>query len=213
MASPLAFGYKMAWLAVRTDDPEAVIDELGIEDARQSSWAEGIGSAYGSEAMGAPPAFVTPALDGWTLVASPGFFDELSDAEPERLAAFVSTAAHALGTEVQLFGTHRVVEGHGWAKADSGGLSRAYFYLGEIGECLVDEGRPTAVEASVALDSPGEETVMAVAGAWSLDPTRVEEEHPQAGEGWLGRLPASVSEAPAEPEDPGHAGRPWWKFW
>lgn len=213
MASTVAFGYKMAWLAVRTDDPQSAMDALSLENVEPCTWPKGIECVYTQDAMAERPAFVTPILAGWTLFVSPGLFDELSDAEPERLAAYVSGAAHRTGSEVQLFATHRVVEGHAWAHADPEGVTRAFFYLGEIGERLVDEGEPTPIEHALDLDSPGEETVMAVAAAWSLDPTRLEEEHPEAGDGWVGRFPAFSIEPSADAEATESAYRPWWKFW
>lgn len=213
MASPVAFGYKMAWLAIRTDDPMSVVEALGLEDMDASPWPEAIEGVYARDAMADRPAFVTPTLDGWILVVSPGLFDEVSDADPERLATYVSETARLCGTEVQLFATHRVVEGHAWARADPEGIGRAFYYLGEIGEQLVDEGEPTPIERSRDLAPPDEETVMAVAGAWSVDPTRLEEEHPEVADGWLGRFPAPSLSFPQDLETTRAADRPWWKFW
>ena len=34
---PRAFGYKMAWLAVRTRDPQAVVEELGFVSPRRAT--------------------------------------------------------------------------------------------------------------------------------------------------------------------------------
>ena len=213
MASPVAFGYKMAWLAIRTDDPTSVVEALGLEDIDTSPWPEAIESIYTRDAIAARPVFVTPPLHGWILVVSPGLFDEASDAEPERLATYVAETARLFGTEVQFFATHRVVEGHAWARADHGGVSRAFYYLGEIGELLVDEGEPTPIEGSRDLDLPDEEAVMAVAGAWSVDPTRLEEQHPEVRDGWLGRFPAPSMGPPEDSRSTGAADRPWWKFW
>ncbi len=213
MASPVAFGYTMAWLAIRTDDPMSVVEALGLEDVDTSPWADAIEGVYTRDATATRPVFVTPTLDGWILVVSAGLFYEASDAEPGRLAAYVSETARLCGTEVQFFATHRVAEGHAWARADHGGVTRAFYYLGEIGEQLVDEGEPTPIERSLDLDPPDEETVMAVAGAWSVDPTRLEEEHPEVRDGWLGRFPAPSMDPPEDSPTTGAADRPWWKFW
>lgn len=213
MTPPVAFGYKMAWLAIRTDDPMSVVDALSLEAVEACPWPQAVEAVYSHDAMADRPAFVTPPLDGWTLVAGPGLFDEVSDAEPERLAAYVSETARRSGTEVQLFATHRVVEGHAWARADPDGLRRAFYYLGEIGEELVDEGEPTPIEGSRDLNPPDEEAVMAVAGSWSVDPTRIEKEHPDPGDGWLGRFPQPASAPPSDVESTLGAERPWWKFW
>lgn len=230
MTPPVAFGYKMSWLAIRSTEPHAAVEALEIEGPTSTPWAEAVEAVYALDAVAHRPVFVTPPIDGWVLVASPAFFDEISDTEPARMGRFVAGIARKLDTEVQLFGTHRVVEGHAWARADSEGLARAYAYLGEIGACLLDEGERTSVERDLELvtakaaeagaaaldgeiDPPGEETVMRVAAAWSLDPTRLEDDHPDMGDGWLGRLGGSG----AAPTDGGPAAkaphRPWWKFW
>lgn len=218
MAEAVSFGYKMSWLAIRSSTPEHVVQALDIEEATPSSWEDGIAKVYSSSSMAEHPVFVTPELNGWVLAASPAFFDEASDADPERLVGFVSQAAQRLGTEVQLFVTHRVVEGHAWARADPNSIARAYFYLGEVGECLLDEGTKTPFEGTLAClgpdaaEPPDEATVMSVAGAWSLDPTTLDVRFPDVPDGLLGRISVPAAEAPENVEHSEDA-RPWWKFW
>lgn len=217
MSPPVPFGYRMSWLAIRSAEPDHVVMALGIEEAGPSSWQEGIDAVYASESLLDHAVFVTPALDGWVLVVSPGFFAAASDADPERLGRFVTDAARRLGTDVQFFASHRVVDGHAWAWADEEGLKRAFYYLGEVDECLVDTGAETPHEETLecvppdADDVPDESTVMSVAGAWSLDPTELEGRFPDADAGQLGRMTVELEGGgPAEAEE---ARRPWWRFW
>ncbi len=218
MERPVSFGYKMAWLAVRSTEPVGVLDSLGVTEAVPASWQEGIDAIYSSSSLSVHPAFITPELDGWLLIASPGFFDEASDSEPTRLERFVTEAAKRLGTEVQFFATHRAVEGHAWAWADRKGLKRAFFYLGETDEYLLDSGAKTPREEELKCLDPGDEavpdesTVMSVAREWSLDPTGLDQRAAEASIGYLGlvREPAVGEHGEAVGELP---SKPWWRFW
>lgn len=220
MAQSRAFGYKMAWLAIRGMDPLEVVTGLGCLDSRPCPWAVGIEKVYGADPLSAEhPIFITPELDGWVLAASPAFFEEASDRFPERLEKFVTDLSSRLETEVQLFATHRVVEGHGWAKAEQGHLQRAFLYLGETGDVLIDALAKTPVEEELGLDFsrirggesvPDESMVMAVANAWSIDPTGIEEHFPDVQDGHLGKIISNTKEEVTSTEAP---KRPWWKFW
>lgn len=111
----------------------------------------------------------------------------------------------ALGCDVQFFASHRVVEAHGWALASQGQLVRRFSYLGEAGEVQANLGELTEGERSdrlaaaavqlpvgpvdfddEALELPDEDTVLAVARAWSLDPTALDGKDDR--QGLLGRL-------------------------
>jgi hypothetical protein len=96
-----AFGYKCAWIAVRTRDPEALASKLLVEPAR-ASWKEGIDAAY----RGA--IFVTPAVEGWAFVVSTSFFEAADD--PAALL-------RPVGRGAQYFASDRVIGLHVAAKA------------------------------------------------------------------------------------------------
>ncbi|MDH3271827.1 MAG: hypothetical protein OEN56_10860 [Gemmatimonadota bacterium] len=219
MEGPRAFGYKMGWLAARTVEPERLIAHLMLDEVAPMRWAEGIDTVYASEGFGDQPVFVTPCLDGWVLAASPAFFEEASEEAPHRLATFVAHASERLDTEVQLFVTHRVVEGHAWARAEHGLLVRALYYLGEVGEYLVDDGLVTEAEVASgfarAIDGdaePNEAMVMEIARGWSVDPTQIEERFSDVADGWLGWIRRAPDSDPERSPAPTEA-RPWWRFW
>ena len=85
-----------------------------------------------------------------------------------------------LGTEVQFFATHRVTELHRWQRAAEGELIRAFGYVGQTGDVTSWHGEPDPAERDAGLPGVldddttvlvGEKDVLAVAHAWSIDPT------------------------------------------
>jgi hypothetical protein len=186
------FGYKSAWIAAKRASPEAVAEALGLRNVRAIAWDAGLAAA---EAEPYASVFVTPPIDGWVLGVGFALF-ALADARPPLVGRRAEEWAARLQTEVQYFATHRVVEAHAWARARPSGLERAYSYLGESGEKLLDEGHPTAEERALgfAFFDPGsadaeedgyweredltyasEEHVIRLASRWSLDPTSLDE--------------------------------------
>jgi hypothetical protein len=177
---PQPFGYKIAWLALRTVDTQAVVAALRLVGARPANWREGVAHAYG------PEVFVTPPLSSWTLAVGAVLF------APDKPAPFVKPfLEHLSGQfgEAQYYCTHRVVELHVWARGVQGRLIRGYGYIGERGETLWDEGEQTEAEGDLGfrffdersldataegywartdLSFPDEEAVMRLAAAWSL---------------------------------------------
>lgn len=97
--------------------------------------------------------------------------------------------------EAYYFGTHRVVEYHAWAKSVNGKLVRAYGYLGETGETIVNRGEISDAELENGLiytdldaeepNLPNEEDVLLMAKAWTIDPQMADGRH-QAGTGFVG---------------------------
>lgn len=199
--SPVAFGYKSLWLAIRTDDPEAVVEALGRTGFERANWRTGILAAQ------ADAVFVTPAVDGWVLVVDPELPNLGHPPDEERWRARLAPLAERF-PDVQYFASHRVVDYHAWARFENGELMRAYAWLGERGETLTDFGNPTAAEIELGQDFvdsrspeaqddgfwdrddlafPSEDDVMNVAGLWSVDPTTLDERGGQPGLGWLRR--------------------------
>src|ERR1700722_4730057 len=114
---PLPFGYKIAWLALYTNDTNEVATALRLVGTRVATWAEGIAAAHQSSI------FVTPPLAGWTLAIGKPLYP------PEKVEVFVKPMLERLSCRVkdaQYFCTHRVVEIHVWARAIEGRLIRGY---------------------------------------------------------------------------------------
>jgi hypothetical protein len=141
--------------------------------------------------------FLTPAVDGWTLavLGSSKLFEDDGLAGG---ALDLPSLSRRFG-EVQKFATHRVVDYQEWQRWVNGSPVRRYCWIGESGEIPFDEGEPVSAEGNLlraadldgdwdASDFADEETVMAVAAQWSVDPTTLDERDDLPPRGLLGFL-------------------------
>ncbi|MCG7214532.1 hypothetical protein [Paenibacillus mucilaginosus] len=194
---PMPFGYKSQWYAVRTTDARAVADAFGLQELAPCSWESGLRRSHELSSV-----FVTPPLGGWTLVVGWSLPDLSS---PQEEAGSVTSLLRELSRtfgEAHYYATHRVVEYHAWAKAAGGELVRAYGYVGESDEVLLDVGERTPEERTLGLmfaepaepsdrgeggGRPAEEDVLVAAGAWSVNPMLPPDV--PASMGWTGGLP------------------------
>jgi len=200
---PVSFGYKTAWLAFPSRDTSAVAAALGLREAREVSWSEGVSTAYGTRSMFPTPVFVTPPIDGWVLAqVGVALFED-----DGKGALDFAELSRKFG-EVQKFASHRVVEYHEWQRWVEGAPVRRYCWVGERGEVIFEAGTRAKAEGNLVtmadvarlqadeLDeaeaedffsrTPNEDTVMAVAAEWSTDPSKVEERTDLASTGLLG---------------------------
>ncbi|QDU78144.1 hypothetical protein Pan97_52260 [Bremerella volcania] len=180
---PFGFGYKNTWWAVPSVDMQAVVTAFGLQNSQPANWRSGIANAYDRSV------FVTPAVDGWTLVT--GFELPPSNNDVRREVAQPLEELSQTFGEAQVFSTHRIVDYHVWAKAVQGKLIRGYGYLGESGETLWNAGDLTPEEQSLGIafvderslkdeeesywerddiQTASEDDVMNVARAWSVAP-------------------------------------------
>lgn len=211
MSELAPFGYKTGWIAVRDRSQADVVEALGLAGGRQVAAEEAAEADVGTGVL--PP---LPGVGGrWTLAVG----DALADISPTRLASLSAL----LGTQVQAFASHRVVEAHRWLCADGGHLVRHVQVLGESGELEAWTGEPTPVEVSLGLPPSAtvegedaafavvrlvtEESVMAVAGAWSIDPTTLAGPAPGPA-----LLVEDQDEGPPLPEPLPPQPRPWWRW-
>src|SRR5262249_18636731 len=137
-------------------------------------------------------AFVTPTVDGWTLVVLGGqLFDEDGNGRVD-----LRRLSKEFG-EAQKFASHRVVEYQEWQRWVQGSPGRRYCWIGESGEIPFDEGDPLAEEGNILrathitadwenFDIADEGVVMAVAAAWSVDPTTLDERSELPSTGLVG---------------------------
>lgn len=186
---PIPFGYKCSWLAIKSVKSDEIVSALGLVDTRQCNWKQGVGAAYKGDV------FVSPPIRGWTLVVSFSLPDLEDMKREDRLIRLVKALSSRFD-EVQYFGTHRVVEYHGWIRAKRGEIVRCYAYLGERGETLRDIGKRTKEENDLGLiygesKFPSEQDVMSLAGAWSVNPTALHEFKLAKSTGQLGSFPKS----------------------
>ncbi|WP_174818539.1 hypothetical protein [Paenibacillus kobensis] len=184
---PEPFGYKCQWFAVKTLDTQAVIEAMKMKDVQVSNWKSGIEGSYEGYY------FVSPPVEGWTLVVNPIMPDLSGAAAPSPLIV-IDRLSSRFG-EACYFATHRVVEYHAWAKSIHGKIVRAYGYVGEIGETIIDEGEMSEEEREndvifTGLDAdeprlPSEEDVLLMAAQWTIDPM-MPNDHYDKGTGFVG---------------------------
>ena len=178
---PISFGYKIAWIAVPSDDGRAVADALGLHQIKRSSWESGIARAHESKGI-----FVTPPVEGWTLAAG-----SLPEAGDDALLGLLENLSRQFG-QAFYFASHRVVEYQAWARADHSVIQRAFAWIGESGEFPLNIGSrtPEEIELNTGVEelenAPDEETVLAIAAKWVLDPRQLDQTDAN-GPGWFGK--------------------------
>ena len=144
--------------------------------------------------------FATPSVGGWVLVVGRDLAVKTSD--PSTVEDLLAPLSSEFGT-AQWFSTDEVRDVHGWAVAERGQMQRAYAYDGDNGHTLW-QGEVTAAEHELDCfrDDPRDQSddeikwwpdrriVLALAKAWSLDPTKLAGgAHGQLPSvGWVGRI-------------------------
>ncbi|MCH9808269.1 MAG: hypothetical protein K0U74_11105 [Alphaproteobacteria bacterium] len=203
---PKPFGYKMAWLAIRTEDAEAVAQSLGLQGGVASNWNSGIGTVY-DDGLGASHVYLTPPVNGWTFVVGLSLPHPVGHAFVDKLTPVLLS----LGTrfpEVQYFFTYPLVDFFAWARVKDGRLSRA-FAVNDEG-IVWNKGRISQEERALGLrlfeirdvrerqgDAggelvlyPTEDHVLQIAGGWSVNPTQLEKLSSADGRGMVFRAPS-----------------------
>ena len=199
--TPRPFGPGMAWLALRCDEAEAVIDALGLEAAEPCNWNSGIGAVY-DDWLGAVRIFVSPPVEGWTFVVGlplphpmgPGFVDKCTPLLVELGGAF---------EEVQYFFSYPPIDYYAWARVRDGRLVRAFAVSDE--GVIWNKGRITKEEQGLGLKlfelrgvkgrkgdaggelilHPTEDHVLRLASQWSIDPSVLCDVHGSPAQGYI----------------------------
>lgn len=205
---PARFGYHMAWLAVRTRDTGAVLHAMGLTaDAEAANWASGLGAVY-DKTLGQQLAFVSPPVNGWTLVVSASIPSPASRRFVDKSLPLLLGLSERF-TEVQYFAGFPDIDFYAWARVIEGRLIRA-FAINDEG-IVWNKGRPTKEEKAMGLklfdvrgmrerrgDAGGEivmyptpDLLMELARTWSLDPSRLEPGSAEPALGVIARVPAS----------------------
>lgn len=216
---PVSFGQDMSWLAIKTDDPMAVCQALGLVEAEPANWQSGTSAIYEPD-LRATRVFVSPAVDGWVLVAG------LSLPHPQQ-APFVDKCRPMLARlgaqfpDVQYFANDTVVDLHAWARVVRGRFMRGYAVIDT--SVVWSDGAPGNEERELGLshfeirgvenrsgDIGGEllmhprgEHVLALARRWSINPTELSRRfRSNLGTGYVASAPRDwrverVSQLPA----------------
>lgn len=204
---PRAFGYKMAWLALKTEDTQTVLDVLGLDGAVPCNWNSGIGCVY-DDRLGDGHVFVSPSVNGWTFVVGIPLPHPAGRGFQDKCTPFL-LGLGACFPEVQYFFSFPPIDFFSWARIVKGKLVRG-FAIGDEG-VIWNKGRTTSEERALGLKlfelrgvkerrgdaggalilHPTEEHVMQLARAWSLDPIRLEGLGAPVGRGFIAPVPRS----------------------
>jgi hypothetical protein len=203
---PVAFGYQMAWLAIRTRDTAAVLDALGLVEGQPCNWNSGIGTVYDAR-LGQNHVFVSPPVNGWTFVVGLPLPQPMGRSFADKATPLLVDLGGRF-VEVQLFIAFPPVDLFAWARVIDGRLVRA-FAIGDEG-IIWSKGKTTKEERALGLKlfelrgvrdrrgdaggplilHPTEDHVMQVARKWSLDPTRLGAKSAPEAMGVIARAPA-----------------------
>ncbi|MBU2581916.1 MAG: hypothetical protein KJ622_09380 [Alphaproteobacteria bacterium] len=204
---PKPFGYKMAWLAVRTDDGEELARAIGLSNFMAANWNSGIGTVY-DDALGGSYVYITPTIDGWTFVVGLGLPHPVGVAFIDKLTPLLISLGGKY-TEVQYFFTYPLIDFFAWARMKDGKLVRA-FAVNDEG-VVWNKGRISKEERALGLrlfelrgvrgrsgDAggelvlyPTEDHVLQIANGWGIDPTRLEETGSGEGRGFIAKVPTA----------------------
>lgn len=202
---PCAFGCSMAWLAVRSDDPEEVVAALRLEDATACNWNSGIGAVY-DDWLGASRVFVSPPVDGWVFAVGLALPHPLGGSFADKCTPMLVDLG-ARFCEVQYFFTYPPIDYYAWATVKDGRLVRAFAVSDE--GIVWNKGRTSRDERALGLKlfelrgvrgrkgdaggelilHPTEDHVLRLASRWSIDPTTLDRDQAEAGLGYIALAP------------------------
>lgn len=208
---PAGFGYRMAWVAVRSRDAAEVARVLGLDQVRPANWRTGIGTVYDAR-LGESLVYLTPPVDGWTFVVGLALPQPLGRGFVDKCTSLLLDLGQAF-PEAQYFLTYPQLECCAWARVVEGRLVRA-FAIGDEG-VIWNKGRLTREERSLSLAildargakvrnqpdvaaplvRPTEAHLKVIARGWSLDPTELgtpqAQHHVEPGPGLVCEAPSS----------------------
>ena len=205
---PQPFGYRMAWLAIKTRETSQVVEALGLEDMRRVNWRSGISTVY-DDRVAEQSVFVTTPVAGWTFIVGLALPQPLGG----RFTDLVSPLINKLGqqfAEVDYFFSSPDIEHYAWARVIDGKLMRAFAW-GDEG-VIWNKGRLTKEEKALGINVldlralnlstatlnefedatvfPCEDHVIELASAWSVDPTTIDQLDLPPSTGFLATVPS-----------------------
>lgn len=181
LKKPLPFGFKINWLAIKSNNIQEVGQALNNNRKIYSTNMEyGIHGAYDTFT------FVTPPIDGWIIVMRPPFYLEDQDG-----IAKLEYLSKQFG-EVHFYGNHRVSSYGAFAKFINGIMIRGFsmadeIYLNEgiltpIEEDILSQGKQEDINESNESNPEeqyfylsDEESICEIAGAWSINPLKLDQ--------------------------------------
>ena len=134
--TPISFGRKAVWFAVRSSDHKDVAATLKLSQVESANWHTGIQLAFNRNLPDRfqEYVFVAPALNGWVFILSPHFFytaDQINSESHLNTASgfdLIFSSLYSKYPDVQVFGSHRGVSAIIWGRALDGEIQRLFFY-------------------------------------------------------------------------------------
>lgn len=205
---PAGFGYRMAWLAVRTREPGQVAQVMGFTTGQLANWQTGIGTVY-DRRLGESFVYITPPVDGWTFVVGLALPQPMGRGFVDKCTPLLLDLGQAF-PEAQYFLCYPPLDCFAWARCAEGRLIRA-FAIGDEG-VIWNKGRLTREERSLdlavlaarsarqgrneeptVLPRPTEAHLMSIARGWGVDPTTLGtanvQHHVEPGPGFVCQAP------------------------
>jgi hypothetical protein len=181
------FGFKSAWLAIRSEEPEEVVRALQLREVKPTAWPDGLAAVDAwpqTEAL--KPVLVCPVVDGWVLCPFSLNLASLEQFDFKQLSRRFG--------ETQRFLSFRITDLYQWERWVDGDLVRRFGV--EVDDVLFDIGEPSEDEMQVRLSQPDygaprladEEIVLDIAGRWSINPMTLDDGPSLPVDGWLGGL-------------------------
>lgn len=174
---PFPFPWPGRWMAIHGATPDRIREAFRGKVSPYSSWADALLRCRERTV------FVSPSVDGWSLVVGANLPDVFQDVD--RAFHRLRELGDALGT-IQYFSTDRVVHSHAWVRIDQGQVTRAYAWAGST---LWNEGRVSLEERLLGLrcreygeesepvpfgevspESHNADRLVLLARKWSVDP-------------------------------------------
>ena len=203
---PKAFGYRMAWLAIKTEETTEVIAALDLTETQAANWNCGIGTIYAAD-LSDTYVFVTPPVKGWTFVAGVPLPHPVGRSFVDKLTPLLGALSSQF-KDVQYFAAFPVIDFYAWARLERGKLIRAFAICDE--GVTWDRGRLTPEEKALGLKlfdlrgirgrsgdaggaiilHPTEAQVLTLARAWSLDPATLDMIEGVPATGFIARAPS-----------------------
>lgn len=200
------FGREMSWIAIRDGNAPEILEVLGIAQAAPVSWECGLGLIYSSE-FADRFVFISPPVEGWTLVAGIGLPIPSSARFVDKLMPLLQRISRRFD-EVQYFASHPAIDFYGWARLKAGAEPRG-FAAGEAG-IVWDIGTAALEERKIGAGSmevrgirdrvgdiggglilhPTEDHVFTLARLWSVNPM-AQPPPTLRSTGWIAALPSA----------------------
>ena len=194
---PQPFGRSMAWMALETTDTLAVARQLGLREATETTWYDGLFAAHRGQV------FISPPVGEWTLVVSTCFFQPPQSAA-QNITQLLARFQHNV-SDVQYFCNLPEIGLYVWSRVRHGMERRGYGWLQAEQSTVWNEGQPTDEEEMLGMQFinnecpqvPAEnpdswqpmnvDDLFRLASLWSIDPMGLNEELLEPMPGILGQ--------------------------